>query len=67
MNILNQINEEYLNKAGTMQLRRFARLLHVKNATKLPRPDLIQAIITRNQALLAERQFEIDLKKKGLE
>lgn len=57
-----QISEEYLNKAGTMQLRRLAKLLHVKNATKLSRPDLIQAIITRHHAQSAEQQFEINYK-----
>lgn len=65
MSTFNQIGEEYLNKAGTMQLRSLARLMHVKNAPKLSRPDLIQAIITRRHALLAEQQIEIDFKKGG--
>jgi hypothetical protein len=48
-----------LNKAGTMQLRTIAKIMHVKNYTKLKRDQLILAIIAKKEELWQVQQQEL--------
>jgi len=48
-----------LNKAGTMQLRIIAKILHVKKNAKLKRDQLILAIIAKKEELWQTQQQEI--------
>lgn len=48
-----------LSKAGTMQLRKIARSIQIKNAYKLPRQELIFAIIAQKEKFLQGQQMEL--------
>lgn len=48
-----------LSKAGTMQLRTIARVIHVKYYSKLKRDKLILAIIARKEELRGKQQLKL--------
>jgi len=48
-----------LSKAGTMQLRKIARTIHVKNYSKLKHQELIFAIIAKKEEFIKGRQLEL--------
>lgn len=48
-----------LSKAGTMQLRTIARVIHVKYYSKLKRDKLILAIIARKEELRQKQQQDL--------
>lgn len=50
---------ESLNKAGTMQLRTIAKVLHIKNYSRLGRENLIFAIVNKKQELWKTQQMEL--------
>ena len=48
-----------LSKAGTMQLRKIARTIHVKHYSKLKRQELIFAIIAKKEEFIKGSQLEL--------
>lgn len=50
-----------LSKAGTMQLRTLAKTMHVRNYSKLKRPELILAIVAKKDDLWRKQQEELFL------
>ena len=46
-----------LSHAGTMQLRKIAKAMHVNNSSKLQRDELIHAIMAKNNEHLNEQQM----------
>lgn len=48
-----------LSAAGTMQLRTIAKIMHVKNYSKLPRDQLIMAIVAKKEELWQKQQQEL--------
>ena len=47
---------ENLSRAGTMQLRKIAKIMHVKYYSKLKRNELILAIIAKKDELWQKQQ-----------
>jgi len=48
-----------LSNAGTMQLRTIAKAMHVKRYSKLKRPELILAIVSKKDELWRQQQGEL--------
>jgi len=48
-----------LSNAGTMQLRTIAKTMHVKGYSKLKRPELILAIVSKKDELWRQQQGEL--------
>jgi len=53
-----------LSKAGTMQLRRLAKVIHIKNYSKLKRDELALAIIVKKDEMWKQQQMELFQKEK---
>lgn len=50
---------ESLSQAGTMQLRSIAKIMHIKNYSKLPREQLIFAILSKKDEMWKQQQMEL--------